>query len=393
MSGGANRGKSTFFSAVTAAKVDIANYPFTTVAPNIAVGYATAKCPHVDFGKGCNPNNSDCRNGTRFIPAKMIDVAGLVPGAHEGKGLGNQFLDDLRQAEALIQVVDLSGGTDMEGQPCPVGSFEPWRDVDFLRDEIDQWMYGIVQKIWGEFARKIQLQRENFYQFMGEKLAGIGVKERHVRRAVQELGLDVSKPADWGDMLFDFTQKVSELSKPIIIAGNKCDIGPAKENLEEIKKRFPNLLIEPCSAESELALNRAAKAGLIKYEPGTGKFEIIGELDEKQTHGLELIREHVLAPWGSTGVQNILNRAIFKLLDLIVIYPVEDENKWCDKKGNILPDAFLVPRGATALDLAYKVHTSIGDNFVAAINAKTHMKLGKDHPLEDGDVIKIFAKS
>jgi len=321
-------------------------------------------------------------------------VAGLVPGAHEGKGLGNQFLDDLRQAHALIQTVDLSGGTDIEGQPCPVGTYEPWKDVDFLREEIDQWLYGIVQKIWNEFARRVQLQHENFYQFMGEKLAGIGILEGHVRAAVQELGLEVSKPADWGDeKLLEFTKKVRELSKPIIIAGNKCDVGPAKENLEEIQKRFPEILIEACSAESELALNRAAKAGLIKYQPGEGDFEIVGDLDEKQKHGLELIREHVLKPWGSSGVQKILNRAIFELLNLIVIYPVEDEHKWCDKKGNVLPDAYLLPKGATALELAYKVHTSIGDNFVAAINAKTHMKMGKDHKLEDGDVVKIFAKT
>ena len=391
--GGANRGKSTLFSAVTAAKAEIANYPFTTVKANVAVGYVTAKCPDVEFGVKCNPNNSDCKDGVRFIPVKMIDVAGLVPGAHEGKGLGNQFLDDLRQAYALIQVIDLGGTTDIEGKPCKPGEGDPVEDVEFLREEVDAWFYGIIEKIWEQFARKVQYEHEDFYKFVGEKLAGIGVHEKHIREAVAELSLDIEHPADWGDRLEEFAKKVRELSKPMIVAGNKSDVEGAGESLEKIKEKYPDLKIVPCSADSELALNRAAKAGLIDYSPGDSDFKIAGDVSDEQKKGLEFIREKVLKKYGSTGVQELVNTAVFDLLGLIAVYPVEDENKLSDKKGNVLPDAYLVPKGSTALELAFKVHTSIGENFVAAIDARTKMKLGKDHELKDGDVIKIFAKS
>ncbi|MEM4201360.1 MAG: GTPase, partial [Nitrososphaerales archaeon] len=104
-----NTGKSTFFNAATLMNVPMANYPFTTIQPNYGVAYLRKDCVCKRLNVKDNPVNSVCVNGVRLIPVKLVDVAGLVPGASQGRGLGNKFLDDLRQADALIHVVDASG--------------------------------------------------------------------------------------------------------------------------------------------------------------------------------------------------------------------------------------------------------------------------------------------
>ena len=92
--GKTNCGKSTFFKAATLANVEIANRPFVTLKPNQGIGFVKVECPEKQAGKKCSPNHGFCVNGERFIPIKLIDVAGLVPEAHLGKGRGNEFLDD-----------------------------------------------------------------------------------------------------------------------------------------------------------------------------------------------------------------------------------------------------------------------------------------------------------
>jgi ribosome-binding ATPase YchF (GTP1/OBG family) len=82
---------------------------------------------------------------------------------------------------------------------------------------------------------------------------------------------------------------------------------------------------------------------------------------------------------------------VFERLKLIPVYPVEDETKWTDKDGNVLPHAHLVPEGATARDLAFKVHTDLGQHFIRGIDAKSRRVVGADHKLVAGDVIKIVA--
>jgi ribosome-binding ATPase YchF (GTP1/OBG family) len=89
-------GKSTFFKAATLAEVPIASYPFTTIKANHGIGYVKVECIDREFNTQCNPSHGFCINHWRFVPVELMDVAGLVPGASEGKGLGNQFLDDFR---------------------------------------------------------------------------------------------------------------------------------------------------------------------------------------------------------------------------------------------------------------------------------------------------------
>jgi ribosome-binding ATPase YchF (GTP1/OBG family) len=386
-----NVGKSTFFSAATMASAEIASYPFTTIEANRGVGYIRAPCPHVDLKTQCNPHNAPCENGTRYIPVEMIDVAGLVPDAHHGKGLGNRFLDDLRQAATLIHIIDASGGTDAEGVSIGVGGHDPIQDVAFLEREIQHWITGILDKDWLKLARTGEAPGEKLDRLVHKQLAGLGITENEVHMALRKADIE-GRPRDWKtEELFKLGTAIQQISKPIIIAANKADLAP-EENMQALKGTG-NIVI-PTTAEYELALKKAAKSGLVAYDPGADGFEVLQpeKLSSAQTKALDHIKE-VMRQYGSTGVQECMEHAIYKLLDMIVVYPVEDETHFKDKEDRVLPDAYLMKNGATAVDLAYKVHTDIGDNFIRAIDARTHRVIGHDHVLKDGDVVKIVAKS
>jgi ribosome-binding ATPase YchF (GTP1/OBG family) len=386
-----NVGKSTFFNAATKAHAEVANYPFTTIEANRGVMYIRKPCPCRDMQVTCTPRNSRCLDGIRFVPIEAIDVAGLVPDAHKGKGLGNKFLDDLRQAHALIHIVDASGSTDAEGNPCEIGSHDPLLDVAFLEKEINYWLFGIIKKSWEIIARKCELEGKKIEKMLTEQLTGLGIKEEHITGAIRKINLDTLKPAQWNDeQIFQLTDYVRAISKPIIIAFNKCDKAP--ENLMEKRNDLKNYIVVPVSAESELALTTAAEKGFISYTPGSNDFSVLKQegMTERQLNALEYIKTHVLTKYGSTGVQRCIDEAV-RMLDLIVVYPVEDEHHLTDKEGRVLPDAHLIPRGSTAKDLAYKVHTDLGDHFIRAIDARTHRVIGADHQLQDGDIISIIA--
>ncbi len=388
-----NVGKSTFFNAATDAHAEIANYPFTTIEANHGVVYVRKPCPCREFNVKCTPHNSKCINGTRYVPMEAIDVAGLVPDAYKGRGLGNKFLDDLRQAHALIHIVDGSGSTDSEGNPCGRGEYDPVEDVVFLEKEINYWLNGIIKKNWEEIARRCELEGKKIDAMLAEKLTGLGITEEHIHNAIRKTGLDQDKPSKWTDeQLLKLTEILRTLSKPMLIAFNKCDIAPDEliRKIDEIKSK--GYIVVPTSAESELALKNAAKKGLIKYIPGSSDFTILKEqeLTEQQKKALQYIKTHVLKKYGSTGIQKCIEEAV-KMLDLIVVYPVEDETHLKDKQGRILPDAYFMKKGSTARDLAYKVHTDLGEHFIRAIDARTHRIIGADHELQDGDVISIIA--
>lgn len=390
-----NVGKSTFFNAATDAHAEIANYPFTTIDANHGVMYVRKPCPHKDFNVTCTPHNSKCIAGTRYVPIEALDVAGLVPNAFQGRGLGNKFLDDLRQAHALIHIVDASGSTDSEGNPCKEGSYNPLNDIDFLEKEITYWLNGIIKKSWENIARKAQLEGQKIERLLAEQLTGLGIKESHIQSAIRIIQLDKDKPSAWTDeQLLAFSDYVRKKSKPMLIALNKVDIAGehVQDLIDEIKNR--GYRVVPTSAEAELALSNAAQHKLIDYTPGSDSFTILepSALTEKQVHALEYIQTHVLDKFGSTGIYRCIEESV-SMLDLIVVYPVEDEHHLTDKEKRVLPDAFLIPKGSTAKDLAYKVHTDIGDHFIRAIDARTHRVIGADHKLKDGDVISIIADS
>ncbi|MFW5927837.1 MAG: redox-regulated ATPase YchF [Thermoplasmatota archaeon] len=384
-----NVGKSTFFTAATRADVEVASYPFTTIDANKGIGYVTAKCPHEELDVECNPNNAPCMEGTRLIPVELIDVAGLVKDAHSGRGLGNKFLDDLRQASSLIHIIDVSGSTDGEGEPCQIGEHDPKEDVEFLEKEIDYWLKGILDKNWKKMSRSIEVAGAKIEKVLFDQLSGLGVTESRVAEALRDTNISDS-PRNWeDDDIFKLAKSLREKTKPIIIAANKADL-VNEEQIEEFRKiDYP---VIPTAAEYELALRKASEKDIVHYIPGEDEFELLkDDITPEQKKGLETI-SNFLENFGGTGVQETLEKAVYEMLDMIVVYPVENEHNYTDKEGRVLPDAHLLPRGSTAEDLAYAVHTDIGEGFIRAVNAKTERIIGRDHELEDGDVIKIVSK-
>ncbi len=386
-----NAGKSTFFAAATLVDVKRAPYPFTTINPNIGIGYAKLKCVCTEFNVKDNPKNSFCIDGWRYAPIELMDVAGLVPEAWKGKGLGNKFLDELRRANALIHVIDISGSTDIEGRPLKPGEHDPLEDVFFLEKEIDMWMFQILKRDWDRVSRIIDIKSSEKVKELYDRLSGLGIKMEAVEKALLELGLQNKRVASWSDdEIFDFVRFIRKYSKPMLLAANKIDLPYAEENLERLKREIGNrYIIIPVSAEAELALKKAAKVGLIKYIPGESNFKVIKELNKKQKKALEYIREKVLKRWGSTGVQRAIDTTVFELLNMIAVFPVENENKLSDHNGNILPDVYLIPKGTTTKEFAYHIHTEIGEKFAFAIDVRNKKRLSADYKLKHRCIIKI----
>ena len=387
-----NCGKSTFFKASTLAEIEISNRPFVTIKPNHGTGYVKVECVEKEFNTKCQPRFGFCINNNRFVPVDLLDVAGLVPGAHEGKGLGSQFLDDLNEADALIHVIDISGSTDAEGNSVKPLSYNPENDIKFLETELDQWYLRILKKGWEKFARTLKQEHQDIKKALAKQLSGLRVTEEIVEASIKELNL-LHSPTEWSeDDLLKLATSLRKATKPMIIAANKIDVPGAEKSLESIQKQFPDYKIIHCSAESELALREAAKKELIDYIPGDKDFKILKEekLSEKQLQALNFIKENILSKFNSTGIQDILDFTVFNILKHIAIFP-GGVNKLEDKDGNVLPDCFLLPNTSTPLDFAYKVHKDLGDKFIRAIDVKKKLPVGKDHILKNRDVIEIIA--
>lgn len=383
-------GKSSFFKALTMADVAIAPYPFTTITPNKGFGFVRTECADNFFKVQCNPRYGYCINHTRYVPVEVLDVAGLVEGAHQGKGLGNKFLDDLRQADALIHIIDASGSTNEKGEPVAEGSHDPLKDIAFLVREIDLWYLAILKKGWERLAREAQIEHKKVNIALAKQVSGLNVKEEHVNQAIQELKLNPEKPAEWKEEeLLQLACYLRKKTKPMIIAANKIDLKSSKDNITRMKKAHPEETIIPCSAEAELTLKLAAKNGLIEYAPGAKEVTIKGKPNQKQQEALDKIKA-LIAEYGSTGIQEAIETAVFKLLKYTTIFP-GGVNKLSDSHGNILPDCFLMPPGTTALDFAYKLHTDFGKNFIRAIDVKSKRPVGKEHLLQTGDVVEIVS--
>ena len=387
-----NTGKSTFFSAATLIPVDIGNYPFTTIKPNRGIGYLRTPCVHPEFNVEDDPKNSLCLNETRLVPVELIDVAGLVPGAWEGRGLGNQFLDEIRRADALLHVVDASGSTDCEGRICKKGSHDPLEDIKFLENEITMWMNQILKKDWSKMARTAGSGKDDMVSLLEARLSGLAIKRYHILESLRKSDLNMDKPEHWSnDDIIEFLDILRSVSKPTLIAANKIDLPTAEENVERMKES--GYQVVACSAEAELALRRAGEKGLINYTPGDCKLKITDsdKLNDAQKRALNSIQEQILYKFGSTGIQSAINTAFFELLQMVAVYPVEDCEHLSDHKGRVLPDVYLVPYGTTARQLAYIIHTELGDSFIYAIDIRGKNRIGEDYVLKDRDVISIVS--
>ena len=387
-----NVGKSTFFAAATLKDVPIADYPFTTIKPNVGVAHLVTECVCKEMGVTDSPRNSTCASGTRLIPVKLVDVAGLVEGASRGKGLGNQFLDDLRQADALIHVVDASGSTDLEGRKVSAGTHDPVGDIEMVEREFDLWMFGILKKDWEKAARSLEQTGGKVVEHLADRLSGLSVTYGDVEQVVLRLHLRTEKPSLWtDDQLMQFVVETRKLTKPSLLAANKADLPTSPHYIEKL--RGTGREVVPCASEAELLLRRAAEHGLVEYSPGAKGFAVREptKLTPAQANALRMVEERVMKAYGGTGVQDAINRAFFDLLKAIVVFPVEDETKLTDKEGRVLPDAFVMRGGSTALDLARTVHSELAEGFLYAIDARTGMRLAADHVLKNRDIVKIVS--
>jgi ribosome-binding ATPase YchF (GTP1/OBG family) len=383
LAGKPNAGKSTFFTAATMADVDVANYPFTTIDANRGVTHARTRCPCLDRDERCG----NCRDGKRYVPVELLDVAGLVPGAHEGRGLGNQFLDELSNADAILNVVDASGGTDAEGEPVEVGSHDPLDDVDFVEREMDLWLAGIVDRNWESVERKSRSPDFDLDEALADLLTGFGASEPDVAAVLRSLSYP-EDPIAWTDGDREtLATALRRRTKPIVVVANKVDAAPP-DLLDSLRSLAGPVVF--ATADGELALRRGAENGALRYDPGDDDFETLGDLTDGQRAGLERVRE-AMAEYGGTGVQAALDHAVYDLLDRITVYPVENETRWTDGTGTVLPDAVLLPRGATPRDLAYEIHSDIGEGYLHAVDARENRRIGEDHELDEGDVVKIVS--
>jgi len=415
-----NVGKSTTFAALTETIVEIANYPFTTIDANIGIAWIPLRstCACSDLAKKmlengrkiesdiqrkgsiCTPRTGSCIGHRRIVPVTLVDVAGLVPDAHQGRGRGNQFLSDLANCDALIQVVDASGTTDIEGNPIGEGACNPEDEFDFLINELDAWISGILNDSWSRGARRAQAEGQSaLVSYIHSQLSGLGATESMVTTNLASFiseNPDLDVPWTWKEEIVSrLASNLREQLFPVYIAANKADQADPSKWIG-LKQRIEEKggLIEATSAETELGLRRAAKAGAIQYRPGDNDFSITesAELNNVQKKGLEALTKRI-QNLGGTGLISLISSVVFDRLDRIVAYPVQDESKWIDGDGRILPDALLIPQGSTAKDLAYAVHTDLGDGFIRATDARTGRVIGADHELANDDVVKIHAKA
>jgi len=385
LAGKPNAGKSTFYTAATMADVDVANYPFTTIDANRGVSHARTQCPCLDLESRCG--NDRCHDGKRYVPVELLDVAGLVPGAHEGRGLGNQFLDELTDADAILHVVDASGATDEEGEPVEIGEHDPVEDLDFIEEEMDLWLASIIERNWETVERRSRSPDFDIDEALSEFLTGVGATELDVARTLRELEYP-EDPLAWTDEHREsLASDIRARTKPIIVIANKADVAPP-ENIQALKERNEATL--PVTADGELALRRAVEADIVEYDPGDPDFEITGDISDDQEAGLERIRD-VMDDHGGTGVQKALDTAVYEVLDQLTAYPVQDETHWTDGQGNVLPDAHLLPDGSTPRDLAYAVHSDIGEGYLHAVDAREKRRISDETELDEGDVIKIVS--
>ena len=391
--GKTNAGKTTFFNAATLQSAEVSNYPFTTKKPNLGQAQVKTICVCRELGVKDNPRNSTCIDGARFIPVQLIDLPGLIKGSWQGKGLGTQFLSVASQADALIHITDASGSVDAEGKITKPGMGNPIADTYDIEEEIVRWFAKSIEKTLAK-AKKPTKNESDVERVVAQDLAGMKITPAHITKALEASRLASKDLSKWKrEDVWEFAKRVREISKPTLIVANKMDLAPGEKNYERLVKEFGQAFVIPASSDAELALRRAEQAGYIEYIPGEEAFKVkqAEKLTPDQREALTYVEQRVFARWIRTGVQFALNTTVFKLLGMNVVYPVEDEDKFSDRKGNVLPDAFLIPYNASVHDLAAEIHTDLAKSMIYAVDARTKIHLPTDYTLKDRDVVKIVA--
>jgi ribosome-binding ATPase YchF (GTP1/OBG family) len=391
--GKTNTGKTTFFNSATLSSEEISSYPFTTKSSVSGVAHAISLCVHPEFKIQDNPNNSKCLDGWRYIPIELIDLPGLIKGAWKGKGLGNQFLSIAAQSDALLHVVDASGGIDSSGKITKVGDGDPVSDFADIEEELVMWYHKILEGNRDKISKLIETGTD-IVDAITDLYRGIGVNKIHVKVALSKTDLEEKNFDDFDTIdSKKFTTHLRKISKPTLIVANKVDVEGADKNFDRLRERYNDSIVIPVSGDSEFSLRRAEQKGLIKYSPGSEQFEIIrsDELNEKQINALNFIKKGIMGEYMRTGVQFAINVAVFKLLKMNSIYPVADEKNLSDKKGRVLPDLILLKDGATIIDLAKEIHSDLTKGLLYGKDLRYKLRLPVDYQLRDRDVVSLVS--
>jgi ribosome-binding ATPase YchF (GTP1/OBG family) len=391
--GKTNTGKTTFFNSATLLSSDVSNYPFTTKKPAVGNAHTITHCVHKEFNLQDNPKNSVCIDGWRFIPVELVDLPGLIKGAWEGKGLGNQFLTIAAQSDALLHIVDASGSIDASGKIAEPGTGDPVADVADIEEELVMWYLKLLEANRDKISRAIG-SGINIVAAITEVFRSIGVKEDHVKFALAQNNLTETMFDNFGiQQSKDFCWSLREISKPTLIVANKVDLPTATENFKRLREEYHDVITIPASADAELTLRRAESKGIIRYIPGDERFEINDQtkLNDKQKWALNFIRKDILGEYMRTGVQFAINVAVFKLLKMNAVYPVADVQKFSDKHGNVLPDVYLMRSGSTVEDLAKEIHTELAKGVIYALDGRDGIRLPVNYQLKDRDVLSIVS--
>jgi len=381
-------GKSTFFNAATMNDVPEGAYPFTTIDPTVGEAYVRVDCAAPEFDESCTPSVGVCRDGTRFVPVKLVDVAGLVPGAHEGRGLGNQFLTDLNETDVLIHVVDFSGKTDIEGEATE--GHDPREDIDFLEEELDAWYLDVLEKGIEKFETRYHGAEAAIEEELAEQMSAFGIDKDRMKQVILAEGLELD-PETWDDAdRADLAREIRKRTKPMVVAANKMDTSEAQTNWETITtdSDYEHLSFVPASAHAEKALKNADEAGVVDYTPGETDFEIVDDVSGEQAAGLDRIGEFV-AEYDGTGVQGALESAVFDVLGCIAVFP-GSANGSKDEKG-VFRDCFILPEGATTEDFAFHIHSDIGEGLLHGTDCRSGRQVGTGHELSHRDVIELIS--
>jgi ribosome-binding ATPase len=391
--GKTNTGKTTFFNSATLDTAEISNYPFTTKQPNIGNANAISLCVHKEFHVQDSPKNSRCIDGWRFIPVDLIDLPGLIKGAWEGKGLGNQFLSVAAQSDALLHIVDASGSIDASGKIAEPGTGDPVADIGDIEEELVMWYLKLLEGNHDKISRAVNSGVDTI-NAITDVFRGIGVREGHVKFALENNNLFSIRFDDFDPQRSkDFCWSLRDISKPTLIVANKVDLPSASQNFRRIREQYKDMIVVPSSADAELTLRRAESRGLIHYIAGDERFEIKDQagLNDKQKWALNFIRKDILGEYLRTGVQFAINVAVFKLLGMNAVYPVADASRLSDKYGNILPDVYLMKSGSTVEDLARDIHSELAKGLLYALDIRDGLRLPTNYQLKDRDVVSIIS--
>jgi ribosome-binding ATPase YchF (GTP1/OBG family) len=394
--GKTNAGKTTIFNTVTGRNEPIGNYMFTTQNPVSGTTYVTSPCVHKEFGVIDNPINSKCIDGWRYIPIEIIDLPGLIKGASYGRGLGTRFLSEAMKADAFIHVIDASGSIDEDGRIAEPGTGDPFRDYQEIEGEIVQWYKNLLENNLDKILKKIETTKneQQAINVVYETLAGVKITKLHIIQALEDMGVSVYDFRSMSDeKLWRLASLLRDISKPTLIVANKMDIPVADSGFKQLKDKIKDKIIVPVSANLELLLKRAEQKGTVRYNPAEENFLVIdsSNLSKDEKKALDFFNKFLIREMMRAGTQFALNVAVFKLLRMNVVYPVADPKKLSDKKGNVLPDAYLVPDGSTVKDLAEIIHSELAVGLLYAIDIRTGLRLPPTYRIKDRDVLHLVS--